>query len=162
MNKQALLPILGVLLLAHAPSGVLAQRLDLQPGDKVEVISDRVFFPFEGRVTETWDGGFEIEVRGESRPRRVDISDVASLKRSRRLGWQGSKGVLDLGVGLVAHCLVQSRDGCNGVDSGGIAVVGLLLLPLIIMGSSSGREKKKPKYKVVKKGLFWDTEYEIY
>ena len=139
MTKRALLPILGVLLLAHAPSGVLAQRLDLQPGDKVEVISDRVFFPFEGRVTETWDGGFEIEVRGESRPRRVDISDVASLKRSRRLGGQGSKDALE----LVAHCLAQSRDLCNGVDGGGIAVVGLVLgaaLALIgadIVGMSS-------------------------
>ena len=49
-------------------SGVLAQRLELQPGDKAQVsMNDPALLPFEGSVTETWDGGFEIEVRGELR-----------------------------------------------------------------------------------------------
>ncbi len=95
-----------VLFLAFAPqlvgfSGVLAQRLELQPGDKAQVsMNDPALLPFEGSVTETWDGGFEIEVRGESRPRRVDFADVSSLQLSRRLGRRIRKGALIGGVPL--------------------------------------------------------------
>jgi len=110
------------LLLVFAPqlvgfSGVLAQRLELQPGDKAQVsMNDPALLPFEGSVTETWDGGFEIEVRGESRPRRVDFADVSSLQRSRRLGrrirngaWIG--GVVGGGVDPVwwtRVCVIQA------------------------------------------------------
>ena len=129
-----------VLFLGFAPqfigfSGVLAQRLELQPGDKAQVsMNDPALLPFEGSVTETWDGGFEIEVRGESRPRRVDFADVSSLQRSRRLGRQIRNGALLGGVPLgglgflIGYCVrfYGSSDGCaKDLDEGikaGLAV----------------------------------------
>ena len=136
-----------VLFLAFAPqlvglSGVLAQRLELQPGDKAQVsMNDPALLPFEGSVTETWDGGFEIEVRGESRPRRVDLADVSSLQRSRRLGRRIRNGALAGGVPagglgfLVGYCLdlLSSRDVCakdldEGIKAGlAVGVVGALI-----------------------------------
>ncbi len=113
-----------VLFFAFAPqlvgfSGVLAQRLELQPGDKAQVsMNDPALLPFEGSVTETWDGGFEIEVRGESRPRRVDLADVSSLQRSRRLGRRIRNGALIGGVvggaiGFIGgYCYKLYNDGC--------------------------------------------------
>ena len=134
-----------VLFLAFAPqlvgfSGVLAQRLELQPGDKAQVsMNDPALLPFEGSVTETWDGGFEIEVRGESRPRRVDFADVSSLQRSRRLGRRIRNGALIGGVVVGAigfiggycynigedWCAKNSGDGQQGLLVG--AVVGSLV-----------------------------------
>ena len=123
-----------VLFFAFAPqlvgfSGVLAQRLELQPGDKAQVsMNDPALLPFEGSVTETWDGGFEIEVRGESRPRRVDLADVSSLQRSRRLGRRIRKGALIGGVPLaglgflVGYCFNASGndDACTKDVGAGI------------------------------------------
>ena len=83
-----------VLFFAFAPqlvgfSGVLAQRLELQPGDKAQVsMNDPALLPFEGSVTETWDGGFEIEVRGgvEATPcgsrRRVFASTLTPIRQA--------------------------------------------------------------------------------
>ena len=123
-----------VLFFAFAPqlvgfSGVLAQRLELQPGDKAQVsMNDPALLLFEGGVTETWDGGFEIEVRGESRPRRVDLADVSSLQRSRRLGRRIRKGALIGGVPLaglgflVGYCFNASGndDACKKDVGAGI------------------------------------------
>ncbi len=134
-----------VLFLGFAPqlvgfSEVLAQRLELQPGDKAQVsMNDPALLPFEGSVTETWDGGFEIEVRGESRPRRVDLADVSSLQRSRRLGRRIRNGALIGGVVVGAigfiggycynigedWCAKSSEDGQQGLLVG--AVVGSLV-----------------------------------
>ncbi len=120
-----------VLFLAFAPqlvgfSGVLAQRLALQPRDKAQVsMNDPALMPFEGSVTETWNGGFEIEVRGESRPRRVDFADVSSLQRSRRLGRRIRNGALAGGVPLaglgflVGYCFnVSGNDDACKKDVG--------------------------------------------
>jgi len=139
--------ILVVLFLGFAPqlvgfSEVLAQRLELQPGDKAQVsMNDPALLPFEGSVTETWDGGFEIEVRGESRPRRVDLADVSSLQRSRRLGRRIRNGALVGGVPLgglgflIGYCLrvYGPSDGCvkdldEGIKVGlAVGVVGALI-----------------------------------
>ncbi len=128
-----------VLFFAFAPqlvgfSGVLAQRLDLQPGDKAQGFMNDPFLPaLEGSVTETWDGGFEIEVRGESTPRRVDVAGVSSLQRSRRLGGQARKGALMGGAGLgslgflLGYCvqiLSSSNDCAEDLNAGlGIGLV---------------------------------------
>ena len=113
-----------VLFFAFAPqlvgfSGVLAQRLELQPGDKAQVsMNDPALLPFEGSVTETWDGGFEIEVREESRPRRVDFADVSSLQRSLRVGTQVVNGAWIGGVVggatgfILGYCYQLYNDGC--------------------------------------------------
>ena len=136
-----------VLFFSFAPqlvgfSGVLGQRLELQPGDKAQVsMNDPALLPFEGSVTETWDGGFEIEVRGESTPRRVDLADVSSLQRSRRLGRRIRNGSLVGGVPLggffflMGYCvrLYGPRDGCVkdldvGIKTGlAVGVVGALI-----------------------------------
>ena len=122
--KRLLTKVRVALLLVVAPqvfgsSGVLAQRLELQPGDKAQVsMNDPALLPFEGSVTETWDGGFEIEVRGESRPRRVDFAEVESLRRSLRLGTQAAKGALIGGAILgstgfiVGYCVNVFGSGC--------------------------------------------------
>jgi hypothetical protein len=91
-------------------------------------MNDPVLFSFEGSVTETWDGGFEIEVRGESRPRRVDFADVSSLQLSRRLGRRIRKGALIGGVTLaglgflVGYCFNVSgnSDACKKDVGAGI------------------------------------------
>jgi len=81
-------------------------------------MNDPALLPFEGSVTETWDGGFEIEVRGESRPRRVDFAEVESLRRSLRLGTQAAKGALIGGVVggatgfILGYCYQLYDDGC--------------------------------------------------
>ena len=60
-------------------SGVLAQKLELQPRDKTQVsMKSPDVLSFEGVVTETWDGGFDVKVRGERTPRSVDLADVSS------------------------------------------------------------------------------------
>ena len=137
-----------VLFLAFAPqlvgfSGVLAQRLELQPGDKAQVsMNDPALLPFEGSVTETWDGGFEIEVRGESRPRRVDFADVSSLQRSLRVGTQVVNGAWIGGVvggatGFIGgYCYQLYDDGCakNSGDGAQGALVGTVAGSLVGAG----------------------------
>jgi hypothetical protein len=82
-------------------SGVLAQKLELQPRDKTQVsMKSPDVLSFEGVVTETWDGGFDVKVRGERTPRSVDLADVSSLLRSRRLGGRAGKGAL-VGGGIL-------------------------------------------------------------
>jgi len=143
MTKQALLPILGILLLAHGPSGVLAQRLELQPGDKAQVsMNDPALLPFEGSVTETWDGGFEIEVRGQARPRRVNFADVSSLQRSLRVGTQAANGAWIGGVVggatgfILGYCYQLYEDGCakNSGDGAQGALVGTVAGSLVGAG----------------------------
>ena len=92
-------------------------------------MNDPVLLLFDGSVTETWDGGFEIEVRGESRPRRVDFADVSSLQLSRRLGRRIRKGALIGGVPLaglgfpVGYCFTGSgNDECPKDVGAGIGV----------------------------------------
>jgi hypothetical protein len=136
-----------VLFFAFAPqlvgfSGVLAQRLELQPGDKAQVsMNDPALLPFEGSVTETWDGGFEIEVRGESRPRRVDFADVSSLQRSLRVGTQAANGAWIGGVvggatGFIGGYCYQFDDGCarNSGDGAQGALVGTVAGSLVGAG----------------------------
>ena len=85
--NPVVLAILLVLPAAFVSSDVLAQELDLQPGDKAQVfVGAPVTSHLEGTVTETWVGGFEMEVRGESMPHRVDLAEVVSLQRQHRLG----------------------------------------------------------------------------
>ncbi len=137
-----------VLFLGFAPqfigfSGVLAQRLELQPGDKAQVsMNDPALLPFEGSVTETWDGGFEIEVRGESRPRRVDFADVSSLLRSLRVGTQVVNGAWIGGVVggatgfILGYCVHLYEDGCvkNSGDGAQGALVGTVAGSLVAAG----------------------------
>ncbi len=137
-----------VLFLGFAPqsigfSGVLAQRLELQPGDKAQVsMNDPALLPFGGSVTETWDGGFEIEVRGESRPRRVDFADVSSLQRSLRVGTQVVNGAWIGGVvggvtGFIGgYCYQLLDDGCakNSGDGAQGALVGAVAGSLVGAG----------------------------
>ncbi len=127
-------------------SGVLGQRLDLQPGDKALVaLNDEALLPFEGRVTETWDSGFEIEVRRESRPRRVDLADVSSLQRSRRLGRRILNGALIGGVvggatGFIGgYCYQLFDDGC--AQNLGDGAQGLLVGAVVgsLVGAAVGR-----------------------
>jgi len=95
-------------------------------------MNDPALLPFEGSVTEAWDGGFEIEVRGESRPRRVDFADVSSLQRSLRVGTQVVNGAWIGGVvggatGLIlGYCVQLLDDGCakNSGDGAQGALVG--------------------------------------
>ena len=136
------------LLLVFAPqlvgfSGVLAQRLDLQTGDKAQVfMNDPFLLALEGSVTETWDGGFGIEVRGESTPRRVDFADVSSLQRSRRLGRRIRNGALIGGVvggatGFIAgYCYQLYDDGCakNSGDGAQGLLVGVAVGSLVGAG----------------------------
>ncbi len=124
-------------------SEILAQRLELQPGDKAQVsMNDPALLPFEGSVTETWDGGFEIEVRGESRPRRVDFADMSSLQRSRRLGTQVANGSWIGGVVggatgfILGYCYQLYDDGCakNSGDGAQGALVGTVAGSLVGAG----------------------------
>ena len=137
-----------VLFLAFAPqlvgfSGVLAQRLELQPGDKAQVsMNDPALLPFEGSVTETWDGGFEIEVRGQARPRRVNFADVSSLQRSLRVGTQAANGAWIGGVVggatgfILGYCYQLYEDGCakNSGDGAQGALVGTVAGSLVGAG----------------------------
>lgn len=43
----------------------------------------------------------------------------------------------------------------------GVGVVCLFAIPMII-GVKNRNEKPKPKNVIIKKGLFWDTRYEVY
>ena len=114
---------------------VLAQIVDLQPGDKARgFMGDPFPVQFEGDVTDTWDGGFEIEVKGESTPRRVDFADVSSLQRSRRIGGQARKGALygggSLGglgffLGYCVQILSSSSECAEDLDAG--LAIGLVL-----------------------------------
>jgi hypothetical protein len=89
---------------------------------------------FEGDVTDTWDGGFEIEIRGESTPRRVDLADVSSLQRSRRIGRQARKGALYGGGSLggagflLGYCvqIMSSSSECAEDLNAGLGI-GLVL-----------------------------------
>ena len=124
-------------------SGVLAQRLELQPGDKAQVsMNDPALLPFEGSVTETWDGGFEIEVRGELRPRRVDFAEVESLQRSLRVGTQVVNGAWIGGVVggatgfILGYCYQLYDDGCakNSGDGAQGLLVGVVAGSLVGAG----------------------------
>ena len=137
-----------VLFLGFAPqfigfSGVLAQRLELQPRDKAQVsMNDPALLPFEGSVTETWDGGFEIEVRGESRPRRVHFAEVESLQRSLRVGTQAVNGAWIGGVVggatgfILGYCYQLYEDGCakNSGDGAQGLLVGVVAGSLVGAG----------------------------
>ena len=123
-----------VLLLAFVPQvvasqEVLAQSQELQRGNKAHVVLlDPNARPLQGSVIETWDDGFEIEVGGESRPRRVDFAEVESLQRSVRLGTKWGKGaligaaVLGLPGFLLGFCFDPYGVGCAGDFRTGTAV----------------------------------------
>ena len=80
MNKQTLLPILGIMLLAHAPSTAQAQQL--VAGDLVRIDSQIV-----GRVVSGQEGQLVL-VRGRRdiripRPDTIRVSmDSVSIERS--------------------------------------------------------------------------------
>ena len=113
-----------VLLLAFAPQvfacqAVLAQASELPPGTKARVVLlDRGAEPLEGSVVLTSDDGFEIDVRGESRIRRVDFAEIESLQRSLRVGTHWMRGAVAGGVvsgvtGFIfGYCFQLFDSGC--------------------------------------------------
>ena len=99
--------------------GALAQGLDLQQGSKARVVlRDPTVAPFEGTVIETRSDGFQIDVRGESTPRRVDFADIESLQRAVRLGTRAAAGArlggMTLGITgfIVGYCINVFGSGC--------------------------------------------------
>ena len=123
-----------VLLLAFVPQvvtsqGALAQGQRLQRGDEAQVVlRDPNLAPFEGSVIGMLDDGFAIEVRGESRPRRVNFDEVESLRLSTRLGGRARNGALMggaiLGVPgfLLGYCFQLFSDGCAEDFGAGLEV----------------------------------------
>ena len=115
-------------------------------------MNDPALLPFEGSVTETWDGGFEIEVRGESRPRRVDFADVSSLQRSLRVGTQVVNGAWIGGVvggatGFIGgYCVHLYEDGCakNSGDGAQGALVGTVAGSLVGAGIATPIVRRWP------------------
>jgi hypothetical protein len=109
--------------------GAFGQGPTLQQGSKAQVVlRDRSVLPFEGRVTETWDDGFTIDINGQSRPQRVYFAEVESLQRSLRLGskvGEGAKygGAIMGGAGfLLGYCFQLFSDQCaEDVEAGIIA-----------------------------------------
>jgi hypothetical protein len=88
---------------------------------------------FEGKVTETWDSGFAIDVKGESTPRRVEYAEVESLHRSYRMGGRVGEGALKGGAAtgalgfLIGYCvqiMSSSSDCAENLNAGlGIGLV---------------------------------------
>lgn len=109
-----------------SPHGVLAQGPQLQQGSKAQVVLlDPDVAPFDGSVTQIWDDGFEIDVRGESGPRRVDFAEVESLERSLRLGNKARRGAVYGGAilgttgFLFGYCFQLFSDECaNDFEAG--------------------------------------------
>jgi hypothetical protein len=134
--KRLSLGIQVILLLALVPQvvisqGIAAQGPGLQVGDKAQgFMNDRFRVGFEGKVTETWDSGFAIDVKGEPTPRRVEYADVESLQRSYRMGGRAREsalkaGAVSGGLGfLLGYCvqIMSSSSECAENTNGGIAV----------------------------------------
>ena len=121
--KRSFARIRVVLLLACVPQvvasqGALAQGVELQPGSRARVaLRDRTIARFQGKVIETSDDGFTIEVGGEFQPRRVNFAAVESLERSLRVGRRTRVGavigVLVIGVILWRRPEFLGRARCG-------------------------------------------------
>ena len=126
-----------------ATQGIFAQGSALQEGSRARVVfRDPTATPLEGRVIETWDDGFAIDVRGESMPRRVDFAEVESLQRSLRVGTQVVNGAwIGAVVGgatgfILGYCVHLYEDGCakNSGDGAQGALVGTVAGSLVGAG----------------------------
>jgi hypothetical protein len=124
----------------------LAQALDLRPGDRVMAsLSDPSAPPLEGSVTDLWEGGLSIRTRGQPTARRVDLGDLSSLQRSRRLGGRAQKGALIVGgglalagYGLVCGLSSSSGDGCSRDEANAFKVGLILGVPGALLGAGIG------------------------
>ncbi len=111
--------LVAFLLQVVISEGALAQGPEPQQGSKARVVlSDPTVAPFVGTVIETRGDGFDMDVEGESTPRRVDFADVESLQRAVRLGTRARMGALLGGATLavtgfvVAYCVNVFGSGC--------------------------------------------------
>lgn len=118
-SRAQVVLLLAFVLQVVASQAISAQRPNLQAGSRAQVVpSDPNVEPFEGTVTQTWQDGFAIEVRGEPTPRRVDFADVESLQRSLRLGTQAKHGAIIGGAAvgvtgfIVGYCFNLYGTGC--------------------------------------------------
>ncbi len=115
MNKQALLPILGIVLLAHAPSSALGQQL--VAGDAIRVRASQSAEPglqwTEGRVVRLTSDTLWYQASGSVSPISLDAAEIQ--RGTGRKRWRNGLGICALAGGavgaLVAYRSFEPRFG---------------------------------------------------